>query len=98
MLSFGREYRRGSPAPKANGAEGKDLRERINHASRRLPSGASAAALHRLRKLANAVLHLDPEKDEGLPKIEPIPLEKEIVSLLFVLRALIEGAPQRHIG
>jgi hypothetical protein len=54
----------------------------------------NAAALHRLRRLANAILHLEPEKDEGLPKIEPIQLEKEIVSLLLVLRALIEGAPQ----
>jgi uncharacterized protein DUF4145 len=35
------------------GAEGEDLSERINQA-RQLPSGASVAALHRLRKLANA--------------------------------------------
>jgi hypothetical protein len=76
------------------GAEGQDLSERINQASKRLPNGASSAALHRLRRLANAILHLDSEKDEGLPKIEPIQLEKEIVSLLFVLRALIEGAPE----
>jgi hypothetical protein len=75
------------------GAQGKDLFERINQASKRLPVGASAAALHRLRKLANAILHLDPEKDEFLPKIGPTQLEKEIVSLLFALRALIEGAP-----
>jgi len=75
-------------------AEGEDLSERINQASKRLPGGANAAALHRLRRLANAILHLEPEKDEGLPKIEPIQLEKEIVSLLLVLRALIEGAPQ----
>ena len=77
-----------------DGAEGKDLEERINQARKRLPSGANAAALHRLRRLANAILHLNPEKDEGLPKIEPIQLEKEIVSLLFVLRALIEATPQ----
>jgi hypothetical protein len=70
------------------------LSERINHARKRLPRGANAAALHRLRKLANAILHLDADKDENLPKIEPIQLEKEIVFLLFVLRALIEGAPQ----
>jgi hypothetical protein len=75
-------------------AEGEDLSERINQASKRLPRGANAAALHRLRRLANAILHLEPEKDEGLPKIEPIQLEKEIVSLLLVLRGLIEGAPQ----
>ena len=48
-------------------------------------------ALHRLRKLANAILHLDREKDEGLPSPDEVKLEKEIISLLFVLRALIEG-------
>ena len=73
-------------------AEGKDLSERIRSARGRLPPGASEAALHRLRKLANAVLHLDREKDEGLPSMNEVRLEKEIVSLLFVLRALIEGA------
>jgi hypothetical protein len=75
------------------GAKGKNLCERINQASERLPSGASAPALHRLRKLANALLHLKPEKEEVMPKVEPFRMEKEIVSLLFVLRALIEGAP-----
>lgn len=73
-------------------AEGKDLNERIRNARGRLPPGANEGALHRLRKLANAVLHLDREKDEGLPKMDEMRLEKEIVSLLFVLRALIEGA------
>lgn len=73
-------------------AEGKDLVERIRNARGRLPPGAGEAALHRLRKLANAVLHLDRERDEGLPKMDEMRLEKEIVSLLFVLRALIEGA------
>lgn len=73
------------------GAEGKDLSERIRNARDRLPRGASEAALHRLRKLANAILHLDQEKDEGLPSMDDVRLEKEIVSLLFVLRALIEG-------
>ena len=76
------------------GAEGEDLSERISQASKRLPSGASVAALHRLRKLANAILHLNSEKHERQPEIDPIRLEKEIVSLLFVLRALIEGAPR----
>lgn len=75
-------------------AEGKDLNGRIQNARERLPSGANAGALHRLRKLANAILHLDREKDEGLPKMDEVRLEKEIVSLLFVLRSLIEGARQ----
>lgn len=73
-------------------AEGRDLNERIRNARGRLPPGANEGALHRLRKLANAILHLDREKDEGLPKMDEVRLEKEIVSLLFVLRALIEGA------
>lgn len=73
-------------------AEGKDLSERIRNARVRLPLGANEGALHRLRKLANAILHLDREKDMGLPKMDAVRLEKEIVSLLFVLRALIEGA------
>ena len=73
-------------------AEGKDLSERIRNARGRLPPGANEGALHRLRKLANAILHLDRAKDEGLPKMDEVRLEKEIVSLLFVLRALIEGA------
>jgi hypothetical protein len=76
------------------GAGGENLSERIDKARKRLPNGANAAALHRLRKLANAILHLNSEKNERLPDVNPTQLEKEIVSLLFVLRALIEGAPQ----
>lgn len=72
-------------------AEGKDLKERIQNARDRLPRDANFAALTRLRKLANAILHLDRERDQGLPKMNEVRLEKEIVSLLFVLRALIEG-------
>lgn len=73
-------------------AKGNELSERIRNVRVRLPSGASEAALHRLRKVANAILHLDHERDEGLANMDPTRLEKEIVSLLFVLRALIEGA------
>lgn len=71
-------------------AEGRDLSERIRNARGRLPRRANDAALHRLRKLANAVLHLDGEDDQGLRKMDEVRLEKEIVSLLFVVRALIE--------
>jgi hypothetical protein len=60
------------------------------HVARR-PESANEAALHRLRKLANAILHLDRKRHEGLPRLDDVRLEKEIVSLLFVLRALIEG-------
>ncbi|HEY2482491.1 MAG TPA: DUF4145 domain-containing protein [Caulobacteraceae bacterium] len=72
------------------GAEGTDLSERIWHARDRLPKQANVASLHRLRRRANAVLHLDGDK---LPVLDTIGLEKEIVSLLLVLRALIESAP-----
>lgn len=78
------------------GANGAHLSERISNSRRLLPRGANEAALHRLRKLANAILHLDADRDEGLRKLEGIQLEQEIVSLLFVLRALIEGVPQWH--
>ena len=73
------------------GAVGHDLSKRIRNARGRLPSGANEAALHRLRKLANVILHLERERDEGLAKMDDVRLEKEIVSFLFVLRALIEG-------
>lgn len=73
------------------GAEGRDLSERISSVRSRLPPGASMESLHRLRKLANAILHLDPGKGEGIPKMDDVRLEKEVLSLLFVTRALIEG-------
>ena len=73
-------------------ADGKDLSERNRNACHRLPPGANEEALHRLRKLANAILHLDREKDEGLLNMDEVRLEKEVVLLRFVLRALIEGA------
>lgn len=74
------------------GAHGKDLNERIWNARHQLPPGVNAAALHRLRLRANAILHLDKERHEELPKLDAVGLEKEIVSLLSVLRNLIEGA------
>jgi hypothetical protein len=77
------------------GANGKDLSERISNSRKLLPRGANEAALHRVRKIANAILHLDNERNEALPKLEPVQLEKEILSLLRVLRALIEGAPSK---
>jgi hypothetical protein len=69
-------------------AEGNDLSERINSVRKILPAGANEAALHRLRKLANAVLHGRADSGEMLTTLEPM------VSLLLVLRALIEGVPQ----
>ena len=75
-------------------AEGDDLYQFINNA-RRLPPGAPKQALHRLRVRANVLLHLDAEKAASLPALGAEELEREIVSLLLVLRALIEAAPVR---
>lgn len=74
-------------------ADGDDLFQHISNAAR-LPSGAPKQALHRLRIRANALLHLDPQKAESLPVLSAEKLELEIVSLLLVLRALIEAAPE----
>ena len=72
-------------------AEGKDLSERITSVRSRLPAGANEASLHRLRKLANTILHLDKKNYVGLSGMDEAKLEKEVVSLFSVLRALIEG-------
>jgi hypothetical protein len=77
------------------GANGNDLSERISNSRKLLPKEADEASLHRMRKLANAILHLDPGNDVALAKLEPAQMEMEILSLLRVLRSLIEGAPQR---
>jgi hypothetical protein len=74
-------------------AQGNDLSERINSVRKALPADANEAALHRVRKLANAVLH-DSTEGHVLAKLEPMQMESEIVSLLCVLRSLIEGVPQ----
>ena len=68
------------------GSHGADLRESIDNC-RLLPGGASKAALHRLRQLANDVLHFN----EG--RTIPGDFERELISLLVVLRNLIEAAP-----
>lgn len=78
------------------GAEGKNLDQRIRNAATNLPAGASQAALDRLRKMANAILHLDVANAREFPRIDEGKLEREIVSLLLVLRALIEGVPERR--
>jgi hypothetical protein len=75
-------------------AQGIDLDERIKSVSKILPAGANEAALHRLRKLANAALHNSADKDPVLTNLERRQMEKEVVLFLCVVRALIEGAPQ----
>jgi hypothetical protein len=68
-------------------AIGNDLKERIENCET-LPDYCSKAALHRIRILANDILHLESERVR-LPK----DFEKEVLRLLNVLRALIEAAP-----
>ena len=47
-------------------AVGASLEEKIWSVRSILPPAASEAALHRLRKLANAMLHLDAKKEEAV--------------------------------
>lgn len=84
------------------GAEGAGLGEKIDSVHQELlPAEARRARLHRLRRTANSILH-EPQSgiqshmriDEKRPELMSMDekgLEKEIVSLLLVLRALIEG-------
>jgi hypothetical protein len=76
------------------GAKGSDLSELINSIAQHLPRRANAARLHGLRKLANEILHANSEKKRGHPRKETKVFEQEMVSLFFVLRALVEAAPR----
>jgi hypothetical protein len=68
-------------------ATGTNLEKLIDNCSC-LPPDSSRPALHRLRHLANDVLHFNKERIRL-----PADFERELLSLLNVLRALIEGAP-----
>lgn len=68
-------------------APGRDLSERIDNCQN-LPRGASKMALHRIRTLANEILHFERERAELPPD-----LELQLLRLLNALRSLIEGAP-----
>jgi hypothetical protein len=74
-------------------AMGNDLDERIGSVRNRLPRGASEAALHRLRRLANRILHIDNSRRDRGREMTQEELETEIVSNLRALRALIEASP-----
>ncbi len=78
------------------GGSGSKLDELIESVAALLPKRANAPALHRLRRLANRVLHGEID-DFTRPDTKRRDFELEIVSLLFVLRALIEGAPQASV-
>lgn len=67
-----------------------DLKDIIDYA-RGLPSVANKQRLHRLRMLANNILHFNTDR-VNLPR----EMEREILSFLLVLRALIEQAPKVH--
>ena len=79
-------------------AEGTHLDELIDNA-RGLPGGANKTALHYLRKLANAILHLTPKSqqnvtDKGVAQLEAMDekqFEVGMVYLFGIVRALIEG-------
>lgn len=64
-----------------------DLEAAINSA--KLPKGMIRARLHRLRKLANKILHVSENAAEL-----PANFEREIVEHLYLLRDLIEGSPR----
>ena len=75
------------------GAEGAGLDEMIDCVHQQmLPSEAKKPRLHRLRKIANSILHEPQPRNTSIMSTDEKRLEKEIVSLLLVLRALIEGA------
>jgi hypothetical protein len=71
---------------------GAELGAQINSAHN-LPANAPKAALHRLRHLANDILHFNNDRVQL-----PTDMERTVLQLLHVLRALIEGAPARPLG
>lgn len=75
-------------------AQGDNFREYINSVRERLPAGASAAALHRLRKVANSILHVEKFPEADTWQQDSVQMEKEIVSLLLSVRVLIEQGPK----
>jgi len=76
------------------GAKGLNLEILVDDA-RKLPKGVDRKDLHKLRELGNDVLHFKTAqlKESGRDKIFAAP-EGEILSLMAVLRTLIEDAPQ----
>lgn len=56
-----------------------------------LPDEANENRPHKLRMLANDILHMERKEDKILTKTKEIGFEKEVLSFLSVLRGLIEG-------
>ncbi|CAN1507432.1 hypothetical protein MCEMIH15_00686 [Caulobacteraceae bacterium] len=59
-----------------------------------LPAHVKPARLHALRLMANTILHPSPNNRGGFVDLREEKLEKEIISLFYVLRDLIEGIPE----
>ena len=70
--------------------KGKDLKRRIENGSLDLPTGVEATLFCRLWVWGNTILHFDRKEDQGIPTFSEERLEKEVVSLLSMLGALIE--------
>jgi phosphate uptake regulator len=70
-------------------AAGVDLKEMINRVVN-LPRSVHRASLHKLRRLANSIMH----PNKALVEM-PAELERDVHEFLLMLRALIESAPPR---
>lgn len=79
-------------------AIGSDLSEQINSIQSQLPRGVNVSELHRLRRLANDILHGNEAGVERIRELKSFQLEKEIVGFLIMTRSLIEGAPPLQKG
>jgi hypothetical protein len=76
-------------------SSGRELSELIDNAQG-LPKNASASQLHRLRKMANAILHVPIPRGPGTDEIEERRSELDTLALINLVRELIEGAPLRN--
>jgi hypothetical protein len=70
------------------GATGGDLTEYINNVSG-LPSAVKRETLHKLRRLANSIMHFNKQLVVEMPR----DMERELLFDLHTVRSLIEGAP-----
>ena len=79
-------------------SNGGDLCELINQA-KGLPQSASSKDLHKLRRVANSVLHTS-DTDCALNVNHPIQLDgdKDVITLLQIVKNLIEGAPRFRVA
>ncbi len=71
-------------------APGENLLEMLKNVQG-LPSDAPPSRLHRIRRLANIILHFDKKEEQQLAHMH---MERELVSLQLALRALIEASPR----